>query len=70
MYYSIILITVMPATVKEKVKRNLWFALSVWGFYYNLRDLSIQAIVPALRQASEIVRPSFFRILVTNAWGL
>lgn len=36
MYYNVILTTVMPATIKEKVKRNLWLPLGPWELYYNL----------------------------------
>lgn len=67
MYYSIILATVTSAAVKEKLKRNLWLALSDVGVLLEPSEFSIQATVLALSQASEFAGPSLCWMLATNA---
>jgi Fungal specific transcription factor domain len=67
MYYSIILNTVTSSSLKQKLRRNLWLALSDVGVLLEPSETNIHAIVLVLSQASEFAGPSLCWMLATNA---
>ncbi|KAM3581905.1 hypothetical protein VKS41_006060 [Umbelopsis sp. WA50703] len=67
MYYSIILNTVTSTSLKQKLQRNLWLALSDVGVLLEPSEANIHAIVLVLSQASEFAGPSLCWMLATNA---
>ncbi|KAG2174738.1 hypothetical protein INT43_005796 [Umbelopsis isabellina] len=67
MYYSIILNTVTSSSLKQKLQRNLWFALSDVRVLLEPSETNIRAVVLVLSHASEFAGPSLCWMLATNA---
>lgn len=67
MYYSIILNTVASTSLKERLQRNLWLALSDVGVLLEPSEANINALVLVLSQASEFTGPSLCWMLATSA---
>lgn len=67
MYYSIILNTVTSSSLKQKLRHNLWFALSDVKVLLEPSETNIRAIVLVLSNASDFAGPSLCWMLATNA---
>lgn len=67
MYYSIILSTATSSSIKEKLRRNLWLALSDVRVLLEPSEANIHAMLLVLSQVSDFTGPSICWMLATNA---